>query len=228
MGNLIHFILHIDEQLQILITQYGFLAHGFLFAILFVETGVVVMPFLPGDSLLFAAGLFAHPGKGFSLPLLLFGLPFAAVLGDTVNFHCGKFFGKRFLFKAKFFNPHWLTRTQAFYKNHGSKTIIMGRFVPIVRTVAPFVAGMDAMPFREYLPKCILGSFLWVWICVGAGYLLGEIPWVHENFEKVILGVILLSLVAIVKEVIKEKRAAKSSPVSESEESEKADLNTAT
>lgn len=104
----------------------------------------------------------------------------------------------------------------------------MGRFVPIVRTVAPFVAGMDAMPFREYLPKCILGSFLWVWVCVGAGYLLGEIPWVHENFEKVILGVILLSLVAIVKEVIKEKRAAKSSPVSESGESEKADLNTAT
>lgn len=209
MSDFIHAILHIDEQLQILITQYGFLAHGFLFLIIFLETGLVIMPFLPGDSLLFAAGLFAHPSKGFSLPLLLFGLPFAAIIGDSVNFHLGKYFGKKFLFKAKFFNPNWLTKTQAYYQKHGSKTIILGRFVPIVRTVAPFVAGMDAMPFREYLPKCVLGSFLWVWICVGAGYFLGEIPWVEQNFEKVVLIIILLSLVTIVKEVIKEKREAK-------------------
>ena len=139
---------------------------------------------------------------------LLFGLPLASILGDSVNFHIGKWVGAR-LFKpnSRFFKSHWLEKTRAFYEKHGAKTIILGRFVPIVRTVAPFVAGMEIMPYRKYLPLCILGSFLWVWICVGAGYFLGNIPWVEHNFEYVILGVIFLSILAIVKEVAKERKS---------------------
>lgn len=209
MGGFLDLILHIDEHLVSLINQYGFAVHFLLFAVIFCETGLVVMPFLPGDSLLFAAGLFAHPGKGFSLPLLLFGLPIASILGDTVNFHLGKWVGAKFLYKARFFKPEWLEKTRSFYEKHGTKTIVLGRFVPIVRTVAPFVAGMDAMPFSKYLPWCAFGSFLWVWICVGAGYLLGDIPWVRDNFEIVILGVIALSVVGILREIIKERKAHK-------------------
>jgi membrane-associated protein len=203
-------ILHIDKYIGELIQQFGPAVHFILFSVIFLETGLVIMPFLPGDSLLFAAGLFAQPSKnGFNLTFLLLALPFAAILGDTVNFHIGKYFGKQFLFKAKFFKPEWLEKTQAFYKKHGSKTIILGRWVPIVRTVAPFVAGMDAIPFKEYLPKCIIGSFLWVWICVLAGYFLGSIPWVQENFEFVILGIIGVSVLGIVLEFIREKRSHK-------------------
>ena len=216
MGEFIDLILHVDKHLENLIQQYGPAVHFILFGVIFLETGLVIFPFLPGDSLLFAAGLFAHPDRnGFSFPLLMLGLPFAAILGDTVNFHIGKFLGERFLFKSKFFNPLWLKKTQDFYAKHGSKTIIMGRWVPIVRTIAPFVAGMDAMPFKDYLPKCILGSFIWVWVCVGAGYLLGEIPWVRKNFELVILGIILLSVVAILIEFIREKMGHKRAKVEE-------------
>lgn len=208
MSNLLDILLHVDEHLQKLISTYGFAAHGILFAVIFLETGLIIMPFLPGDSLLFAAGLYAHPGKGFNLMTLLFGLPLASILGDSVNFHIGKWVGAR-LFKpnSRFFKSHWLEKTRAFYEKHGAKTIILGRFVPIVRTVAPFVAGMEIMPYRKYLPLCILGSFLWVWICVGAGYFLGNIPWVEHNFEYVILGVIFLSILAIVKEVAKERKS---------------------
>lgn len=216
-------LLHIDKHLEALIHQFGPSVHLILFAVIFLETGLVFMPFLPGDSLLFAAGLFAHPERnGFNFPLLMLGLPFAAILGDTVNFHIGKYFGERFLFKSKFFNPLWLTKTQEFYAKHGGKTIIMGRFVPIVRTVAPFVAGMDAMRFRDYLPKCVIGSFLWVWICVGAGYVLGEIPWVRKNFELVILGVVVLSVVAIALELMRERASRRK----EKATTPAADLNT--
>jgi membrane-associated protein len=222
MANFLDILLHIDKHLELLINQYGQAVHVFLFAVIFLETGFVIMPFLPGDSLLFAAGLFARPERnGFNFPLLMLGLPFAAILGDSVNFHIGKFLGHRFLFKSKFFKPHWLDKTRHFYEKHGGKTIILGRFVPIVRTVAPFVAGMDAMPFKEYLPKCVLGSFIWVWVCVGSGYLLGQIPWVHDNFEKVILGVVILSIIAIILEVIRDRKKTKESKL----ETPPADLN---
>lgn len=222
MANFLDILLHVDKYLEQLIQQFGPAVHFVLFGVIFLETGLVIMPFLPGDSLLFAAGLFARPERnGFNFPLLMIGLPFAAILGDTVNFHIGKFLGHRFLFKAKFFKPHWLDKTRSFYEKHGSKTIILGRFVPIVRTVAPFVAGMDAMPFKDYLPKCILGSFIWVWVCVGSGYLLGQIPWVHQNFEKVILGVVVLSIIAIILEVIRDRKKSKADRIS----TENADLN---
>ncbi|MDI9636668.1 VTT domain-containing protein [Kamptonema cortianum] len=200
MDRLVDFIFHIDQHLIDLIAQYGVWAHGFIFLIIFLETGLVIFPFLPGDSLLFAAGLLAQPGKGFNFPLLMIALPWASIVGDSVNFHLGKWFGKKFLFKWKAFKPEWLDKTRAFYEKHGAKTIILGRFAPIVRTVAPFVAGMDAMPFKKYFPLCVIGSYIWVWICCGAGYLLGNIPWVHQNFEITILAVIGLSLVSFVVE----------------------------
>jgi membrane-associated protein len=208
MAEFIDFLLHIDRHLQSLISQYGFMAHGFLFLIIFLETGLVIMPFLPGDSLLFAAGLMAQPGRGFNIYVLLFGLPIASIVGDSVNFWLGKSLGGAMVRKG-WIKKKWITETEKFYAKHGKKTVIIGRFVPIVRTVAPFVAGMEIMPYRTYLPYCVAGSFLWVFVCVGAGYLLGGIPWVEENFELVILGVIFLSIIAIILEVIREKRKKK-------------------
>lgn len=209
--NLIDLLLNIDENLVALIRQYGVLTHLILFGVIFCETGLVIMPFLPGDSLLFAAGLFATPQRqGLSLPILLALLPVASILGDTVNFHLGKLLGHR-LFREnnRFFKPHYLEKTRAFYEKHGAKTIILGRFVPIVRTVSPFVAGMDAMPFRTYLRYCVIGSLAWVFICVMAGFLLGNVPWVSQHFEHVVLGIIILSLLAIVKEVVKDRRESR-------------------
>ena len=202
------FILHIDKHIEMLINQYGFMAHGILFLIIFLETGLVVMPFLPGDTLLFAAGLFAQPGKGFNVYLLLFGLPIAAIIGDTVNFFIGKLIG-RLMMKKGWVKEQWVRSAEEFYAKHGKKTIVIGRFVPIVRTVAPFVAGMEIMPYRTYLPYCVFGSFLWVFVCTGAGYLLGKNDWVRHNFEFVILGIAVLSLLLVVKEVIKERKKSK-------------------
>lgn len=208
MGEIFNALLNLDEVLKDLITTYGVWVHAFIFATLFLETGLVIFPFLPGDSLLFAAGLFSHPGQGLNLWVLLFGLPFASVLGDSVNFHVGKFLGGAMIRKG-WIKVHWVAKTRKFYEVHGAKTIIIGRFVPFVRTFAPFVAGAEVMEFRKYLPLCIIGSCLWVWLCVGAGYLLGGIPWVRHNFEYIILGVVAISIVAIIKEVIKDRKVAR-------------------
>lgn len=212
MPEIIDLFLHLDKHLENVILQYGPAAHLFLFVILFLETGLVIMPFLPGDSLLFAAGLFTNQDNGFSLPVLLFLLPLAAVLGDSVNFHIGKYVGGAMVRKG-WIKAHWIEKTRAFYEKHGPKTIVIGRFVPIVRTVAPFVAGMEIYPYQRYLPLCILGSYIWVWICVGAGYLLGGIPWVRTNFELIILGVVILSVVGIAVEVMRERRRGKAETV---------------
>lgn len=208
MGDLLDILLHVDKHLEGLITQHGPIVHLILFAVIFLETGLVIMPFLPGDSLLFASGLLAKDG-GFNIWILLFGLPLASVLGDSLNFHLGKYLGTPLLVRSKFFKPEWLEKTREFYVRHGAKTIIIGRFVPIVRTVAPFVAGLDAMPFRRYLPLCVFGSFLWVWVCVGAGFVLGQIPGVKENFEIVVLVVVVLSVVGFALELWREKAAAR-------------------
>lgn len=214
--SIIDMILHVDETLVNLIRDYGSGTYAILWGIIFCETGLVVMPFLPGDSLLFAAGLFARPGKGLDIVTLLLLLPTASIIGDSVNFHIGKFFGKR-LFKsddARIFKKSHLNKTKEFFDHYGAKTIIIGRFVPVVRTLAPFVAGMEVMTFKRFFPLSIMGAYIWVFSCTLAGYFFGGIPWVERNFEKVILIIVGLSLLLIVKEFIgtlrKDKMAKKS------------------
>ena len=191
---LIDFILHIDDHLSAIIAQYGTLTYGFLFLIVFCETGLVVMPFLPGDSLLFAAGTFAATGSLDPVILVLL-LTIAAILGDAVNYAVGRSLGlKVFTSGSRIFKKEYLDRTQEFYKRHGKKTIILARFVPIVRTFAPFVAGVGGMSYSEFALYNITGGILWVLPFVTGGYLFGNIPIVRENFEIVILGIIALSL----------------------------------
>ncbi|TSC99905.1 MAG: membrane-associated protein [Candidatus Peregrinibacteria bacterium Greene1014_49] len=204
---LIDFILHIDDYLSVTITQYGSLTYGFLFLVIFCETGLVVMPFLPGDSLLFAAGTFAATGS-LDPVILIVLLTAAAILGDAVNYSTGRFFGpKAFARGGRIFKQEYLHKTQAFYKRHGKKTIILARFVPIVRTFAPFVAGVGGMPYSEFAFYNIAGGILWVMPFVGGGYLFGNIPVVRENFELVILAIIVVSLLPGLHEWWKHRRA---------------------
>ena len=202
--------LHLDVHLGQVISQYGGLTYGILFAIVFCETGLVVTPILPGDSLLFAAGSFAALGDlkvTFLIPLLFF----ACLLGDLVNYTIGKFLGARLFANpdSRFFKREYLERTHGFYAEHGAKTIIMARFVPIVRTFAPFVAGMGTMRFRTYIAYCIGGALLWVSVCTGAGYLFGNIPLVKKNFTLVILAIILLSITPGIVGYLRSRKAAK-------------------
>lgn len=191
---LIDFILHIDEHLSAIIAQYGSLTYGFLFLVVFCETGLVVMPFLPGDSLLFAAGTFAAMGSLDPVVLIAL-LSAAAILGDAVNYSAGHFFGpKAFARGGCVFKQEYLDRTQEFYKRHGKKTIILARFVPIVRTFAPFIAGVGGMPYYEFAMYNVVGAILWVVPFVAGGYLFGNIPVVRENVGIVILGIIVVSL----------------------------------
>lgn len=207
-GNPIEFLLHLDVHMAEVIRTYDQWTYGILFALVYCETGLVIMPFLPGDSLLFAAGLFSRPPDGpLSLPLLLTGLFAASVLGDSTNFWIGKKLGLR-LFKpnGKLLQEEHLTKTRAFYEKHGRKTIIIGKFVPFVRTVAPFVAGLDAMPYNKFLPTSILASVIWVVVCVGGGHVFGGIPFVRDHFGEIILGIIAVSVAGIIVEVVRSKR----------------------
>jgi membrane-associated protein len=198
----------IREALQGVLNDYGAWTYGILFLIIFAETGLVVAPFLPGDSLLFTAGLFARPEKGgFNLFLLMGLLMAASFAGDNVNFWIGRWIGRRAFRNpdSKVFKRQYLEKTREFYERHGRKTIIIGRFVPIVRTFAPFVAGMDAMEYGRFVPASAVGAVVWVSVCVLSGYFFGRIPWVEQNFEIVILGVIGLSLVGIFVEFFRSR-----------------------
>lgn len=204
---LVDFILHIDVHLDELIQNYGSLTYLILFLIVFCETGLVVTPFLPGDSLLFAAGAFAGRGSldFLSVAVLIF---VAAVLGDAVNYHIGAYLGidrERPLIKRAY-----LERTQAFYEKYGGKAIIFARFVPIVRTFAPFLAGVGAMKYRQFFLYNVAGALLWVTLFVGGGFIFGEIPAVKKNFTLVIFGIIIVSVLPAVIEVL---RARMSRPV---------------
>jgi len=207
--DLIDFILNVDTHLAELLRDYGTAFYWILFAIVFVETGVVVMPFLPGDSLLFAAGALAVQAD-LSVPLIMVMLFVAAVLGDTVNYHIGKFIGPpAFSGKYRFLKKSHLEKTQRFFDKHGGKAIVYARFVPIVRTFAPFVAGVGTMSYGRFLWFNVFGAFVWVVGFVGAGALFGNLPFIKDNFSKVILAIIVVSVLPIVIEWWKARREAK-------------------
>ena len=213
MHQLIDLFLHLDTHLADFVKTYGTLVYGLLFAIIFAETGLVVTPFLPGDSLLFAAGALAATGA-LDVRLATILIFVAAVLGDAVNYSVGRYAGPR-IFKAegrtgrlsRLLNPQHLERTHEFFERHGGKAIVMARFVPIVRTFIPFVAGAGAMTYGTFALYNIVGGALWTMICVGAGYLFGNIPVVKENFEFVILGIVAVSLLPMGIELIRHRSA---------------------
>lgn len=198
---LIDFILHLDQHLLSIVNEYGTLTYIILFLIVFIETGLVVMPFLPGDSLLFAAGaIAAQHNSALNVFVIVPILILAALLGDNTNYFVGRFAGNFVKSKKRilFLKHEYITKTEAFYQKHGSKTIIMARFVPIVRTIAPFVAGAGSMKYDKYILNCIAGAILWVAGLTTLGYLFGNIPIVKDNFEKVIIAIILISVLPMV------------------------------
>jgi membrane-associated protein len=204
---LVDFILHIDIHLAELIARYGTGTLVLLFLIVFAETGLVVTPFLPGDSLLFAAGAFAARGAldiGLLVPILLV----AAILGDTVNYWIGHRIGRRaFSGKIPFIKQEYLQRTESFYERHGGKTIILARFVPIIRTFAPFVAGIGTMSYARFIVYNVVGAVLWVVLFTVGGYFFGNLPMVQRNFKLVILAIIVVSVMPIVVEFVRARRA---------------------
>jgi membrane-associated protein len=206
----VDFFLHLDQHLAEVIQRYGTTTYLLLFLIVFLETGLVITPILPGDSLLFAAGAFAALGH-LSLWPLFFLLCVAAILGDTVNYAIGARLGpKVFSYsKSRFFNPEHLKKTHAFYEKYGGKTIIIARFVPIVRTFAPFVAGVGQMSYRQFIGYNVIGGVLWVSICVFAGYFFGNLPFVKKNFSVVVIVIVLISLLPAVIEYLRHRAEAK-------------------
>ena len=193
--DLIDFILHVDEHLFEFIKNYGVWIYGILFLIIFVETGLVVMPFLPGDSLLFAAGALAASTGAMDPVVLIILLFIAAVLGDTLNYHIGKYIGPRvFEIESRFINKNHLINTQKFFDKHGGKTIIFARFVPFARTFAPFVAGASSMNYKYFLSYNVIGAFCWIGSFITLGYLFGNMPIVKDNFTYLIFGIIILSV----------------------------------
>ena len=182
--------------------------YALLFLIIFAETGLVAMPFLPGDSLLFATGAIAAQGQMNPI-LLFFLLTLAALCGDNVNYGIGHFMGPRVFSneKSKFLNPKHLERTRAFYEKHGGKTVIMARFVPIVRTFAPFVAGIGSMRYRKFIGFSVAGAILWVGVCLSAGYFFGNMEFVKKRFELVVVAIVLISALPVLIEIVKHKRS---------------------
>ena len=204
MSQLLDILLHIDKHLASLLSEYGPLTYGILFAVIFIETGFVVMPFLPGDSLLFATGAFVAL-EALDLTSVLVLLSVAAILGDTVNYWIGRRLGQH-AHTTKWINQAHLESAHAFFEQYGGKAIVLARFVPIIRTFAPFVAGMGRMSYPYFILFNIVGGIAWVTICCLAGYFFGNIPLVKQNFELVILGIVLVSFIPVIIEVIKHRK----------------------
>lgn len=209
----IDLILHLDRHLASLIESYGLWTYLILFLIVFAETGLVVTPILPGDSLLFAAGTFA--GLGSLNPLLLFAiLSAAAILGDTVNYWVGKYLGHHFVRDRgrRWIKQQHLDRTHVFFEKYGGKTIILARFVPIVRTFAPFVAGIGTMTYGKFLAYNVIGGLMWVGLFIAAGYFFGSRPFVQDNFSLVVLAIVIISLIPAVVEYLRARSHAPAPP----------------
>jgi len=206
----VDFFLHLDRHLAEVIQAYGTWTYALLFTIVFLETGLVVTPILPGDSLLFAAGSFAALGA-LDVSLLFVLLSGAAILGDTVNYAIGHYLGPKVFHyeRSRFFNPDHLRKTHRFYEKYGGKTIIIARFVPIVRTFAPFVAGIGSMTYWRFLAYNVVGGLLWVAVCLFAGYFFGNLPIVKNNFSLVIIAIVILSVMPAVVEYLRHRREAK-------------------
>ena len=202
---LIEYILHLDKFLGQIIQQYGTWTYLLLFLVIFMETGFVVTPFLPGDSLIFAAGTFA--GMGYlNIAILFIVLCAAAILGDTVNYWIGHYIGPRaFSGNIRFLKKEYLDRTHAFYEKHGGKTIIIARFIPIIRTFAPFVAGVGAMTYGKFITYNVVGGVLWVALFTFLGYFFGSLPFVRDNFTFVILAIVFISVLPAVFEFLRER-----------------------
>ena len=206
--SLIDFILHIDDHLVEIIQQFGNWSYGILFSIVFVETGIVIMPFLPGDSLLFAAGTLSALGA-FNLPLLLTVFFVAAVLGDTANYHIGHKIGTSIPeggLIGRFINRERLEIAQRFFNKHGGKTIVIARFMPFIRTFIPFVAGASKMHYSYFLLYNVIGAFLWVMSCTLLGYFFGNIPIIKENFSTVLIIIVFISVLPAVITALKSRK----------------------
>jgi membrane-associated protein len=209
--SILDFFLHLDKHLADIMQNYQGTTYFILCLIIFCETGLVATPFLPGDSLLFAAGMLTASTGILNIWALIPLLIISAILGDNVNYFVGRFFGEK-VFEIKllkrFIKREYLDKTHAFYEKHGGKTIIMARFVPIVRTFAPFAAGLGKMNYTRYITFCLGGGVLWVSLLTLAGYYLGNIPVVKDNFEKVILGIIFVSVLPIIVSMLRKKTSS--------------------
>ena len=210
LSHLMNFVLHPRPSLEFFVSTYGAWTYGLLFAVIFMETGVVFTPFLPGDSLLFIAGALAGP-RGLSLGVLYVLICAAAILGDTANYWIGRLFGPAILRwnRGRFIKQQHLDRTHAFFERYGGKAIVLARFVPIVRTLAPFVAGVGTMNYGRFIMYNVVGGVAWVTLCLGAGYYFGTRPWVEAHFEAVIIAIVVISVLPMVVEVLRARLSAK-------------------
>jgi membrane-associated protein len=204
-SELVDFILHLDVHLNTIIQNFGVWTYLILFLIIFMETGFVITPFLPGDSLLFAAGSFAALGS-LNVWALFITLTLAAILGDTINYWIGHYIGPRaFSGNVRFLKKEYIDRTHDFYEKHGGKTIILARFIPIIRTFAPFVAGIGSMEYPRFFFFNVIGAILWVGLFTFGGYFFGNLPFVQDNFTIVILAIIVISVMPGVFEILRDK-----------------------
>jgi membrane-associated protein len=209
----IEFVLHMDKQLDLIVKSMGLWSYALLFVVIFIETGIVIFPFLPGDSLLFAAGSLAAIGS-FNVFGLFALLALAAVLGDTANYWIGHAIGPRvFSEKVPFLKKEYLDRTHAFYEKHGGKTIFLARFIPIIRTFAPFVAGVGRMSYGYFITYNVVGGLVWTALFVFGGYFFGNFPIVKANFSLVIIAIVVISVLPAVYEVIQARRPKAEAPV---------------
>ncbi|HSW82239.1 MAG TPA: DedA family protein [Usitatibacter sp.] len=209
--NLLDIVLHLDAHLLKLVAEYGIWIYAILFAIIFSETGFVVTPFLPGDSLLFVAGAIAASGE-MNVHLLFVLLALAAVLGNSVNYAIGRWLGKNFFMDggSRWLNPKHLEKAHEFYERHGGKAVVLSRFLPIVRTYVPFVAGMALMTPRQYTMYNVAGGVAWVGALCYAGYFFGNIPWIRGNLTAIIVGIVIVSLLPLAYAFLKSRAEGRS------------------